>query len=113
MTYMKNVLFSTILIAVTACGGSNNNASADEGKDSTIVEQDCDTNNQLQEEPSVIEGTIVDEMMSTVTIARNEGDTVTLLKGENFTSDAVIGDKVSIEIDYTDDEPVAEKIEKK
>lgn len=113
MTSMKKVLFCAILVVVTACGGGSSNASADEGKDSTAVEQNSNRESLLEEEPTEIEGTIADEMMSSVTVVTDEGDTIVLLKGENFTSDAVIGDKVKIEIDYPEDEPVAEKIEKK
>ena len=82
--------------------GGQEQAVTESGIDSVDVET-------AAEEPALpqtaeMTGCVVDEMMSTVTLATENGDTVTFVKGEDFTSDAAIGDEVVITLDTENEE---------
>lgn len=72
--------------------------------DSVVIEE---TETEVEAASTVVNefnGIVIDEMMSTVTIATSDSDTITYVKGENYQSDAAIGDEVIVTLDNENDE---------
>ena len=97
---------------MASCNGGNSNKA--NGEDSLTESVPATLSDEsIAAEPSLeLTGLVVDEMMSTVTLCTDDGDTIVYIKGENFESDAAIGDKVTVLLDQEEDEWQIVKVEK-
>ena len=108
-------LFVVVVVVVTLSACSCGNVSRDEDECDSTTETSTSRVGEYEESDlkslnGTFEGVVVDEMMSTVTIAINDGDTVWLIKGESYESDAAIGDKVEVSFEKSGDELRAVRI---
>ncbi len=107
---MKNyvfVLFAAVVLTACANGSSSNEPDND-----SIASGFMDEEVTTCKEKS-LSGVVADEMMSTITIAIEDSDTISYVKGETFESDAAIGDEVDVELEEQDGELTVIKVTKK
>ena len=111
---MKKFIFSGFVLGLL-CLGTLVFTGCKGGQTQTVESEDSlseDIVTPLMEEvPLEIEGVMEDEMMSTVTIT-TEDSTITYVKGDEFDSDAAIGDKVKATLKERHDELEVIKVEK-
>lgn len=104
-----NVFVLLAAVALTACTGGN---SSNEAGTDTIASGLMDDEVTIEKEKT-LSGVVADEMMSTITIATEDSDTISYVKGETFESDAAIGDEVDVELEEQDGEMTVIKVTKK
>ncbi len=90
-------------LILTGCANDSQKQNGSDGDSTAVVVE------QVADEPAEpkdieVKGMVVDEMMSTLTLMTEDGDTVVYVKGSDFESDAAIGDKVVVTLNNENDE---------
>lgn len=93
--------FAAFLCVPFASCVNGNGGQSETGEDSLST---CVDSVIVETDSVEIQGIVVDEMMSTVTLATEDGDTITYIKGGEYDSDAAIGDEVHATLQKNNDE---------